>query len=200
MGLIELLYRPCMFCCTCCVLAEPSSQRCSDLYIVLEFCPQDLRSFFTCHGELTNKQIKDLMRHLLSGLRHLHQSGIIHGDIKPSNILLTENHVLKLADFGLASWVTNTPHSACQIASLSYRAPELLLCDFQFGPAIDLWSAGCVMGDMVSAGSMVARALTGKNEKDQLQKIVRLCGSINEEVCMSCKCLNPSLSLSAKPS
>lgn len=90
------------------------------------------------------------MRQILSGLQHCHERGILHRDIKGSNLLIDKNGVLKIADFGLANFYN--PNKKCSLTSrvvtLWYRAPELLLGTTDYGVGIDLWSAGCLLAEM----------------------------------------------------
>jgi cyclin-dependent kinase 12/13 len=90
------------------------------------------------------------MHQLLSGLMHCHDRGILHRDIKGSNLLIDKNGMLKIADFGLANYYTplhNRPLTN-RVVTLWYRAPELLLGATDYGVGIDLWSAGCLLGEM----------------------------------------------------
>lgn len=95
-------------------------------------------------------QIKCYMQQLLWGLEHCHSRGVLHRDIKGSNLLISNDGVLKIADFGLANF-----YEPCQsqpltsrVVTLWYRPPELLLGATEYGPAIDLWSAGCILAEL----------------------------------------------------
>ena len=90
------------------------------------------------------------MQQLLSGLDHCHSHGVLHRDIKGSNLLIDNNGILKIADFGLASFFV--PHRSLSMTSrvvtLWYRPPELLLGATHYGVSVDLWSAGCILGEL----------------------------------------------------
>lgn len=90
------------------------------------------------------------MHQLLNGLDHCHSRGVLHRDIKGSNLLIDNNGILKIADFGLASFFD--PHHSVpmtsRVVTLWYRPPELLLGATQYGVAVDLWSSGCILGEL----------------------------------------------------
>jgi cyclin-dependent kinase 12/13 len=103
---------------------------------------------------------------------------VLHCDIKGSNLLMNNKGQLKLADFGLARPYTDQPGQYTnRVITLWYRPPELLLGSVQYGPAIDMWSAGCILTEL-----LVGRAIfPGRNEIDQLELIFKLCGTPNEQ-------------------
>jgi serine/threonine protein kinase len=92
------------------------------------------------------------MQQLLSGLDHCHTHGVLHRDIKGANLLINNDGILKIADFGLATFFN--PNQKQQLTSrvvtLWYRPPELLLGSTNYGPAVDLWSAGCILAELLA--------------------------------------------------
>ncbi|MBA0872251.1 hypothetical protein Goshw_010027 [Gossypium schwendimanii] len=150
------------------------------LYLVFEYMEHDLVGLASLPGiKFSEPQIKCYMHQLLSGLDHCHSLGVLHRDIKGSNLLIDSNGILKIADFGLACHFD--PHDSVpmtsRVVTLWYRPPELLLGASHYGVAIDLWSAGCILGELYSGKPI----LPGKTEVEQLHKIFKLCGSPSEE-------------------
>lgn len=90
------------------------------------------------------------MQQLLAGLQHCHEEGILHRDIKASNLLIDKTGELKIADFGLSNFFNPDEKRplTSRVVTLWYRAPELLLNSTDYGPGIDLWSAGCLLAEM----------------------------------------------------
>ncbi|XP_022725247.1 probable serine/threonine-protein kinase At1g54610 [Durio zibethinus] len=157
-----------------------TSQMSCSLYLVFEYMEHDLVGLASLPGiKFSEPQIKCYMQQLLSGLDHCHSHGVLHRDIKGSNLLIDSNGILKIADFGLACHFD--PHDSVpmtsRVVTLWYRPPELLLGASHYGVSIDLWSAGCILGELYSGKPI----LPGKTEVEQLHKIFKLCGSPSDE-------------------
>ncbi|OVA04356.1 Protein kinase domain [Macleaya cordata] len=156
-----------------------SRMSCS-LYLVFEYMEHDLAGLAASPDiKFTEPQVKCYMHQLLSGLEHCHNRGVLHRDIKGSNLLLDNGGLLKIADFGLASFFDpNHKHPmTSRVVTLWYRAPELLLGATDYGVGVDLWSAGCILAELL-AGKPI---MPGRTEVEQLHKIFKLCGSPSEE-------------------
>ncbi|XP_050381599.1 probable serine/threonine-protein kinase At1g54610 [Argentina anserina] len=157
-----------------------TSRTSSSLYLVFEYMEHDLTGLASRPGiNFSEPQLKCYMQQLLSGLNHCHSHGVLHRDIKGSNLLIDNNGILKIADFGLASFYD--PHHSVPLTSrvvtLWYRPPELLLGASKYGVAVDLWSTGCILGELYSGKPI----LPGKTEVEQLHKIFKLCGSPSDD-------------------
>ncbi|KAK6937991.1 Protein kinase domain [Dillenia turbinata] len=152
----------------------------SSLYLVFEYMEHDLAGLAARPGiKFSETQIKCYMKQLLCGLEHCHGQGVLHRDIKGSNLLVDNNGVLKIADFGLATCFTpgqNQPLTS-RVVTLWYRAPELLLGCTDYGVAVDMWSAGCILAELF-AGKPI---MPGRTEVEQMHKIFKLCGSPSED-------------------
>ncbi|XP_034218985.1 probable serine/threonine-protein kinase At1g54610 [Prunus dulcis] len=149
------------------------------LYLVFDFMQSDLTRVVSRPGQrLTEPQVKCYMQQLLAGLQHCHENGILHRDIKASNLLIDKSGMLKIADFGLAnSFPPKKRPLTSRVVTLWYRAPELLLGSTDYGVGIDLWSAGCLLAEM-----FVGRpVMPGRTEVEQLHRIFKLCGSPGDD-------------------
>jgi len=151
------------------------------IYMVFEYMDHDLTGLMMSEGSLwkpTQAQIKCYMKQLLVGLHHCHNNGVLHRDIKGSNLLISNKGQLKLADFGLARpYTENQGNYTNRVITLWYRPPELLLGAVQYGPPIDMWSAGCILAELLGKKAI----FPGRNEIDQLELIFKLCGTPNQE-------------------
>lgn len=114
------------------------------------------------------------MYQIVAGLASLHENRVMHRDIKPQNVLIGEGHEVKLADFGLAKLFSLSDClNTKEVVTLWYRAPELL-CGLQnYSQAIDVWSAGCIFGELVTGRPLFA----GDSEIDVVFKIFRSIGT-----------------------
>ncbi|XP_027345077.1 probable serine/threonine-protein kinase At1g54610 [Abrus precatorius] len=157
-----------------------TSETSRSLYLVFEYMEHDLTGLASNPDiKFSEPQLKCYMQQLLSGLDHCHSYGVLHRDIKGSNLLIDNNGILKIADFGLASFFD--PHHSVPLTSrvvtLWYRPPELLLGANHYGVAVDLWSTGCILGELYTGRPI----LPGKTEVEQLHRIFKLCGSPSED-------------------
>ncbi|CAO2173698.1 unnamed protein product [Urochloa humidicola] len=156
-----------------------SRMSCS-LYLVFEYMEHDLAGLAASPDvKFTLPQIKCYMQQLLSGLEHCHDNNVLHRDIKGSNLLLDNNGILKIADFGLATFFDprHKRPMTSRVVTLWYRPPELLLGATDYGVGIDLWSAGCILAELLYGKPI----MPGRTEVEQLHKIFKLCGSPSEE-------------------
>ncbi|KAA8650496.1 uncharacterized protein ATNIH1004_003183 [Aspergillus tanneri] len=145
-----------------------------DVFLVMDFLEHDLKTLLDDMREpFLPSEIKTLMLQVLSGLNFLHSQWIMHRDLKTSNLLMNNRGELKIADFGMARYYGDPPPKLTQlVVTLWYRSPELLLGAEKYGTEIDLWSIGCIFGELLTKEPL----LQGKNEVDQVSKIFALTG------------------------
>jgi cyclin-dependent kinase 12/13 len=133
------------------------------IYMVFEYMDHDLTGLADRPGlRFTVPQIKCYMKQLLTGLHYCHVNQVLHRDIKGSNLLIDNEGNLKLADFGLARSYSHdhTGNLTNRVITLWYRPPELLLGATKYGPAIDMWSVGCIFAELLNGKPI----LPGKTE------------------------------------
>lgn len=108
---------------------------------------------------------------ILRGLKYVHSANVLHRDLKPSNLFLNANCDLKIADFGLARTTSETDFMTEYVVTRWYRAPELLLNCSEYTAAIDIWSVGCIMGEIVTREPL----FPGRDYVHQLRLITEVC-------------------------
>jgi cell division cycle 2-like protein len=153
--------------------------RTRSIFLVLEFVEHDLKSILEDMPEpFLASEVKTLLHQLASGVAYLHDNWILHRDLKTSNLLLDNRGRLRIADFGMARYVGDPPPKLTQlVVTLWYRAPELLLGTARYGAAVDMWSVGCIFGELLAREPL----LQGRNEVDELTRVFELCGVPTEE-------------------
>ena len=153
-------------------------------YLVFDFCEHDLAGLLSnINVKFSLGEIKKVMQQMCEGLFFIHTNKIIHRDMKAANILITKTGTLKLADFGLARAISinkaGQPNRYTnRVVTLWYRPPELLLGERNYGPAVDMWGAGCIMAEMWTRSPI----MQGNTDQHQLTLIAQLCGAISPEV------------------
>jgi len=164
------------------------------LYLVFEYMEHDLTGLTACATasgrRLSLPQVKCYMKQLLSGIEHCHNNGVLHRDIKSSNLLVSSDGILKIADFGLATSYDpdNVRPMTSQVITLWYRPPELLLGATHYGVGVDLWSVGCILAELLLGQPI----FPGRTEVEQLHKIFKLCGTPSEDYWEKMKFAHPT--------
>ncbi|KAL0693620.1 hypothetical protein Bca4012_060800 [Brassica carinata] len=154
------------------------SKASGSMYLVFEYMDHDLSGLASTPGiNFSQAQIKCYVKQLLLGLEHCHSCGVLHRDIKGSNLLLDRNNNLKIADFGLSTFRQRKQPLTSRVVTLWYRPPELLLGSTDYGVTVDLWSTGCILAELFTGKPL----LPGRTEVEQMHKIFKLCGSPSEE-------------------
>ncbi|XP_044930095.1 mitogen-activated protein kinase 15 isoform X3 [Mustela putorius furo] len=126
-----------------------------DIYLVFESMDTDLNAVI-CKGRLLKDTHKRyIIYQLLRATKFIHSGHVIHRDQKPSNVLLDSSCLVKLCDFGLARSLGDLPEGpegqalTDYVATRWYRAPEVLLSSSWYTPGVDMWSLGCILGEML---------------------------------------------------
>lgn len=154
------------------------------LSLVLEWMPTSVDRLlreYEKHPERTSLPLIQRAFHQFAlALKYLHGMGVCHRDIKPHNLLLDPSTgMVKLCDFGCSKRLQPGEGNIQYICARYYRAPEIVLGWGHYSTAIDLWSAGCVLAELLTAKPL----FPGKNSIDQLAKIVKVLGApTNEEM------------------
>ena len=121
--------------------------------LTLEFVPHTLWTFLLTRNQSSNESVRlNIAYQLLTALEYCHSMQVIHRDVKPENILITESGCLKLADFNMSCLQSSNAKSS-NVCTVYYRPPELYRAcgrHIHYGPAIDIWSAGCVLAQLFS--------------------------------------------------
>uniref|UniRef100_A0A7S1KL78 [RNA-polymerase]-subunit kinase n=1 Tax=Percolomonas cosmopolitus TaxID=63605 RepID=A0A7S1KL78_9EUKA len=151
----------------------------NNIHIVYEYLHFDLTQIINDKNIfLTEGHIKSYMLQLLRGVAFCHANFVLHRDLKPSNLLLSPGKAMKLADFGLAkNFGEENERFTPACVTRWYRAPELLFGADMYGPTMDVWSCGCIFGELM----LKAPLFPGENELDQLAKIFATLGTPNEQ-------------------
>ncbi|EDX15117.1 putative glycogen synthase kinase-3 homolog [Drosophila simulans] len=152
------------------------------LNLVMEFLPETLykveRQYARAKQTLPVNFVRLYMYQLLRSMGYLHSLGFCHRDIKPQNMLLdSETGVLKLCDFGSAKQLISGEPNVSYICSRYYRAPELIFGSTDYTTKIDMWSAGCVMSELL-LGQLI---FPGDSGVDQIVEIVKVMGTPTSE-------------------
>ncbi len=126
-----------------------------------------------------------IMYQLFKATKYLHSSNVIHRDQKPSNILLNQECHMKICDFGLARSLTHEAHEdehtnpalTEYVATRWYRAPEILLASPKYTKGVDMWSLGCILGEML----LGAPIFPGTSTFNQLERILKYIPTPNKQ-------------------
>lgn len=160
------------------------------LNLLLEFVPETL--YKSCHYYVSKRlsmpslEIKLFSFQMFRALNFIHSKGICHRDIKPQNLLINPiSGELKLCDFGSAKILNPLEPNISYICSRYYRAPELIFGATNYTTKIDVWSAGCVMAELILGQPL----FPGESGIDQLVEIIRILGTPTKD---QIKNMNPN--------
>ena len=156
-----------------------------NLFLVFEYVEKNLLEVLEKSPDgLNPKLIRSFVFQMCKAVHYLHINKMIHRDVKPENLLIDENMNLKLCDFGFARKINlneknnNVDAMTDYVATRWYRSPELLLSNGIYGPEVDYWAIGCIMGELADGNPM----FPGENEIDQLDCIIKVLGNLPQEL------------------
>ncbi|KAG5642691.1 Mitogen-activated protein kinase 2 [Asterophora parasitica] len=162
------------------ILRPPSLDQFGEVYLVQELMETDLHRVIHTQ-QLSDDHCQYFIYQTLRALKALHSADVLHRDLKPSNLLLNANCDLKICDFGLARSARPPPNVANDsstfmteyVATRWYRAPEVMLTFKEYTRAIDMWSVGCVLAEMISGRPL----FPGRDYHHQLSLILDILGT-----------------------
>ncbi|KAI4354989.1 hypothetical protein L6164_003808 [Bauhinia variegata] len=161
------------------------------LNLVLEYVPETVykvsKHCMRMHQHVPIINVQLYMYQICRALNYLHRVvGVCHRDIKPQNLLVNpQTHQLKICDFGSAKMLVPGEPNISYICSRYYRAPELIFGATEYTNAIDMWSAGCVLAELLLGQPL----FPGESGVDQLVEIIKILGTPTRE---EIKCMNPN--------
>lgn len=149
------------------------------IYLVFEFLSMDLKKYIdTQKNGVDPDLVKSYLHQILEGIVFCHQRRVIHRDLKPQNLLISNEGSIKLADFGLArAFGIPIRMYTHEVVTLWYRAPEVLLGGQRYSTPIDIWSVACIFAEMATGNAL----FHGDSEIDQLFRIFRSLGTPTDE-------------------
>lgn len=133
------------------ILQPPHIDFFQEIYMITELMQSDLHKIIVSPQHLSSDHIKVFLYQILRGVKYLHSAKIIHRDIKPGNLLVNSNCVLKICDFGLARVEEDdkSKNMTQEVVTQYYRAPEILMGAKHYESAVDMWSVGCIFGELL---------------------------------------------------
>ncbi|URD98588.1 mitogen-activated protein kinase [Musa troglodytarum] len=153
------------------IIRTPKRENFNDVYDVYELMDTDLHQIIRSNQPLTDDHCQS--KFVFPRLKYVHSANVLHRDLKPSNLLLKANCDLKIGDFGLARTTSETDFMTEYVVTRWFRAPELLLNCSEYTASIDIWSVGCILGEIVTREPL----FPGKDYVHQLRLITKLIGS-----------------------
>ena len=155
------------------------------LFLVFDYAEKNLLQLIEENQKgLSPELIRSFTYQICKAISYLHKKNIIHRDIKPENLLIIDNTKIELCDFGFARKMKinekthNYEKMTEYMATRWYRAPEILLSQGNYGPEVDFWSIGCLIGEMATGKPM----FPGKSQLNQLECIIKLIGNLPDNL------------------
>jgi len=154
-----------------------------DIYLVFEYMETDLHAVIRANI-LEDIHKRFIIYQLLKAIKYMHTAQVIHRDMKPSNLLLNSECLVKVADFGLARLIDAPKEDGARqqvltdyVATRWYRAPEILLGSTTYTKGVDMWSIGCILGELLGGKPM----FPGTSTMNQIDRIIEVTGRPSKE-------------------
>ncbi|KAG0641744.1 kinase-like domain-containing protein [Tuber brumale] len=160
----------------------PKPDAFNEVYLYEELMECDLAAIIRSGQPLTDAHFQSFIYQILCGLKYIHSANVLHRDLKPGNLLVNADCELKICDFGLARGFSVDPEENAgymteYVATRWYRAPEIMLSFQSYTKAIDVWSVGCILAELLGGRPF----FKGRDYVDQLNQILHYLGTPNEE-------------------
>jgi serine/threonine protein kinase len=160
---------------------HPPESDFDDFYIVTDAMDADLHRIIKSKQTLTEPHCQWFTYQALRGLKYLHSAGVVHRDLKPANLLVNKNCDLRICDFGLARAIgtqeVDSEPLTDYVVTRWYRAPEVVLSASNYDSAIDVWSIGCILGELLGREVL----FPGRDHLHQIRKILQVLGTPREK-------------------
>lgn len=157
----------------------------NEVYLYEELMEADLHAIIRSGQPLTDAHFQSFIYQTLCGLKYIHSASVLHRDLKPGNLLVNADCELKICDFGLArgfeidpalAQANNQGFMTEYVATRWYRAPEIMLSFQNYTTAIDMWSVGCILAELLGGRPI----FKGRDYVDQLNQILHYLGTPSE--------------------
>ncbi|XP_042041837.1 shaggy-related protein kinase eta-like [Salvia splendens] len=161
------------------------------LNLVMEYVPESMFRVLKHYSDANQKMpliyVKLYTYQIFRGLAYMHSvAGVCHRDLKPQNVLVDPaTHQVKICDFGSAKVLVRGEANISYICSRFYRAPELIFGATEYTTSIDIWSAGCVLAELLLGQPL----FPGENAVGQLVEVIKILGTPTRE---EIRCMNPN--------
>lgn len=163
------------------IVPHPLTGEFNDIYLYEELMECDMHQIIRSGQNLTDSHFQSFVYQILCGLKYIHSADVLHRDLKPGNLLVNADCELKICDFGLARGFSENPEQNAgfmteYVATRWYRAPEIMLSFTNYTKAIDIWSVGCILAELLGGKPL----FRGKDYVDQLNQILLIIGTPKE--------------------
>ncbi|ODV88723.1 hypothetical protein CANCADRAFT_29043 [Tortispora caseinolytica NRRL Y-17796] len=154
----------------------------NEVYLYEELMECDMHQIIRSKQPLTDMHYQSFIYQTLCGLKYIHSANVLHRDLKPGNLLINADCELKICDFGLARGFSEDPERNAgfmteYVATRWYRAPEIMLSVQSYSKAIDVWSVGCILAELLGGRPL----FRGRDYVDQLNQILSVLGTPDED-------------------